>query len=211
VAKRTRRRYPEVMKTILTVLLLAIALPLAAQKDQPIEPKEPAQPHDFKGNAIMCNGTYALCIKAQCEPKVSGSNEVRCKCAVIDGWSMGPNSCMDRTNNLTSTYSNLFNVKSKTVSCPSTSQQWAWCYGASCEKDPKDPTGKTAICRCPVATQPALILVSDDQCSNASTYCSQMWSAASPGESKFANDYYFFWMMKNGHLSPKPSEACTTQ
>lgn len=158
----------------------------------------------------MCDGTYALCIKAQCEEQVSGSNQVRCKCVVENGWSLGPNSCMDRKNNLTSTYSNLFNATSNVLSCPQPIN-WAWCYGASCEKDPKDPTGKTAICRCPVKNSQAVILVSSSKCGDGSTFCSQMWSAASPAESKFANDYYYWWMTKNGHKAEKPSTACPTE
>jgi hypothetical protein len=137
-------RYGYVMKYILTVLLLAAALPVAAADP----PRKPTKPASFKGNATMCDGTYALCIKAQREPKVSGNHQVRCRCVVEDGWSLGPNSCMDRKNNLTSTYSSRFNVKSNVLSCPQLIA-WARC-GASCEKDPKDPTGKTAICRCPV-------------------------------------------------------------
>jgi hypothetical protein len=193
------------MKSILTVLLLAAALPLAAA-----DSKLPAQPPDFKGNATMCKGKYALCIKAQCEEKVSGNDQVRCKCVLEDGWSLGPNSCMDRQNNLTSTYSNLFNATSKVLSCPQPIS-WAWCYGASCEPDPKDPTGKTAICRCPVETTKAVILVSSNKCSDGATFCSQMWSAARPAESKFANDYYYAWMKKNGHKAQKPAAACPTQ
>lgn len=195
------------MKYILTVLLLAAALPLAAE-DVPTEPIKPA---DFKGNAIMCEGTYALCIKAQCESDVSANNQVRCKCLVVDGWSMGPNSCMDRTNNLTSTYSNLLNARSKILSCPQPIA-WAWCYGASCEKDPKDPSGKTAICRCPVVNSQAVILVTESECSDSSV-CSptEMWSAAAPGESKFANEYFYWWMTKNERKAEKPAAECATQ
>src|ERR1051325_5741046 len=194
------------MKYILTLLLLVAALPLAAAP-----PKKPAKPPDFKGNAIMCNGTYALCIKAQCEPKTSGSNQVRCKCVMENGWSLGPNSCMDRKNNLTSTYSNRFNANSNVLSCGKTKIDWAWCYGASCEKDPKDPTGKTAICRCPVVNSKAVILVGANQCDEGSTFCSQMWSAARPLESKFANDYYYWWMTTNGHEAEKPAKDCPAQ
>lgn len=194
------------MQYIMTVLLLAAALPLAADHTS----KEPTKPPDFQGNAIMCNGTYALCIKAQCESKESGSEQVRCKCVIEDGWSLGPNSCMDRKNNLTSTYSNKFNVKSNVLSCPG-KIDWAWCFGASCEKDPKDPTGKTAICRCPVVNSKAVILVASDQCDEGSTFCSQMWSAARPLESKFANDYFYWWMTTNNYKAEKPATACPTE
>jgi hypothetical protein len=155
----------------------------------------------------MCDGTYALCIKAQRETKVSGNNQVRCNCVMEKGWSMGPNSCTDRKNNLTSTYSNRFNVKSSVLSCPQP-VAWAWCYGASCERDPKDPMGKRAICRCPVMNSEAVILVSEKKCSDGSTFCSQMWSAASPVESKFANDYFYWWMTRNGHKAQPPAAEC---
>lgn len=193
------------MKYLLTVLLLAAALPLAAK-----DPKEPTKPPDFNGNATMCNGTYALCIKAQCEPDVSANNQVRCKCVIEKGWSMGPNSCVDRKANLTSTYSNRLNHGSKVLSCPD-KINWAWCYGASCEKDPNDPTGKTAICRCPVVNSKAVILVDANECSD-NTPCSQMWSAARPAESKFANDYYWWYMKKykKGHAEP-PAKGCPAQ
>jgi hypothetical protein len=191
------------MKYSLTVILLATALPLAAADPT----KEPPKPADFKGNAIMCDGTYALCIKAPCEKKVSGNNQVRCECVIENGWSMGPNSCTDRTSNLTSTYSNRFNVHSSVLSCPQPIE-WAWCYGSSCEPDPKDPKGKTAICRCPVVTSQAVILVGDKKCPDASTICAGMWSAAYPQESQFANDYYHWWMTKNGHPAEKAAPAC---
>ena len=189
------------MQSIKTVLLLlAAALPLAAQ----VPPKEPPQiPEQYKGNAIMCNGKYALCIKAECETKVSENNQVRCRCIIENGWSLGPNSCMDRTNNLTSTYSNRFNGNSSILSCPS-AISWAWCYGASCEPDPKDKTGKKAICRCPVVNSEAVILVENKNCGDASRCSSsEMWSAASPQESEFAN-HYFYWWMTNENPQPPP-------
>ena len=190
------------MKNILAVLLLAIAPSTAAE-----EPKKPA---DFSGPATMCNGTYALCIKAPCEKKPDANNLYPCGCILQTGWNLGPNSCEDRQKKLTSTYSNLFNAKSNVLSCPQPIN-WAWCYGASCEKDPKDPTGKTAICRCPVKNSQAVILVSSSKCGDGSTFCSQLWSAATPAESKFANDYYYWWMTKNGHKAEKPSTACPTE
>jgi hypothetical protein len=38
-----------------------------------------------------------------------------------------------------------------------------------------------------------------------------MWSAAYPQESKFANDYYYWWMTKNGHSAEKAAPACPAQ
>ena len=185
------------MKNIVTVLLLAIALSTAAAE----EPKKPAE---FTGINTMCNGTYALCIKAPCEKKPGASN-VPCSCIIQTGWNMGPNSCSDRQKNLTSTYSNLFNLGSATVSCPA-STEWAWCYGATCQVDPRDPT--RAICNCPTSTKPTVILVAASSCSDSSKVCSILWSGAMPAESKFANEYYYWWMTTNGQQSNLPAQAC---
>jgi hypothetical protein len=185
------------MKNILTVLLLAIALSTSAQ-----EPKKPAE---FKEAATMCNGTYALCIKAPCLKQRDANNLYPCECVMQTGWNMGPNSCDDRKAHLTSTYSNNFNDGSRTVSCAAPTD-WAWCYGASCTTDPKDST--KAVCKCPMLTSAALILVTQDKCPEKSTICRMLWSAALPAESKFANDYYYWWMTKNGYPTEPPAKAC---
>jgi hypothetical protein len=187
-----------IMKYTLAVLLLAMAMSAAAAE----EPKKPA---GFTSPATMCNGTYALCIKAPCEKKPDSDNLYPCGCVIQTGWNMGPNSCDDRQKNLTSTYSNLFNLGSSTVSCPA-STQWAWCYGAQCEVDPRDPA--RAVCKCPASTKPTLILVADGMCSDPGKVCGMLWSGATPAESKFANEYYYWWMTTNGQQSNLPSQAC---
>jgi hypothetical protein len=197
------------MKKIMPVLLLA-ALPLFAA-DPPKTP--PAHPKAkvleiVEDNATFCDGTYALCIKAPCEKEVSKNNEVRCVCAMETGWNMGPNSCADRKKNLTSTYSNLFNPNSATLTCPNPIK-WAWCYGASCEKESKDGRD-VAVCRCPVVTQTAVILIDASKCTTSDA-CSKMMSAASPKESSFANNHYYNWMTKHGHQADPPSAACPAQ
>lgn len=181
------------------MLLLSAALPtLAAQA-----PKKPAE---FQGPATMCNGRYALCIKARCEKTVDAQH-VDCACVIEDGWNMGPNSCEDRTKSLTSTYSNLFNEGSRVLSCPRTIN-WAWCYGAACQKSAKD--GKLAVCRCPVKNSLAVILVSEDKCKEPGKVCSEMWSAAYPKESAFANHYYAWWMHEHGFHTLPPADPCVT-
>ena len=186
------------MKNILAVLLLAIALSVAAAE----EPKKPA---DFSGATTMCNGTYALCIKAPCDKNAEANGYAPCSCVIETGWNMGPNSCGDRQKNLTSTYSNLFNLGSGTVSCPP-STKWAWCYGGQCQVDPRDPT--RAICYCPTSTKPTVILISQKSCADSSTVCGMLWSGARPAESKFANEYYYWWMTTNGQQSNLPAPIC---
>jgi len=189
------------MKYILTVLLLA--LPLSAAEP----PKKPA---DFQGAATMCKGRYALCIKAPCEKTPDANKNVRCSCVIEDGWSLGPNTCEERAKSLTSTYSNLFNGGSRTLTCPQPIN-WAWCYGASCKKDEHDPKGKLAVCECPVKISTAVILVNKDKCAEGGKICSEMWSAAYPAESTFANDYYAYWMHEHGFKTLPPAKACPTR
>lgn len=187
------------MKNILTVLLLFTALSALAAEP----PKKPAE---FKGAATMCNSRYALCIKAPCEKTPDGNNDVRCSCVIENGWNLGPSSCENRNKSLTSTYSNKFNGGSRVLSCPRPID-WAWCYGAACAKDAHDPKGELAVCKCPVIHSMAVILVSKEKCSDGKI-CSEMWSAAYPKESVFANDYYAYWMHEHGFKTLPPAEPC---
>jgi hypothetical protein len=188
------------MKNIYAVLLLAIALSAAAEL--------PTKPADFP-QPLMCNGTYALCIKAPCSKKTEDVNHnIQCECIIETGWNMGPASisCDQRSKSLTSTYSNNFNNGSATVSCP-TAQKWAWCYGASCARNSKHPN-EFATCTCPVKDSLTVILTSNTKCSKVDEICGHIWSGAWPQASTFANDYYYGWMLKNGHRSEKPSASC---
>jgi hypothetical protein len=184
------------MKSISTVLLLAFALSTLAAEP----PKKPAE---FKDAVTMCNGRYALCIKAPCE-KTEAKGEVLCTCPVENGWNMGPNTCEQRAKSLTSTYSNKFNAGSRVLTCPQPIQ-WAFCYGASCKTH---GNGTIAVCRCPVKTSLASILVSTDKCRDSRKVCSEMWSAAVPQENTFANDYYAWWMHEHGFHTLPPASAC---
>jgi len=188
------------MKNIYAVILLALALSAAAVE-------LPTPPADFP-QPLMCDGTYALCIKAPCSKTQDANHDVQCECIVQTGWNMGPASisCAQRAKNLTSTYSNNFNKGSATVSCP-TAQDWAWCFGASCKRNAKHPN-EFATCTCPVKNSLTVILTSASKCGDATDICSKMWSGAWPQASKFANDYYFAWMLENHHTSEKPAASC---
>jgi hypothetical protein len=187
------------MKNIYAVILLALALSAAAAE-------LPPKPADFPV-PLMCDGTYALCIKAPCS-KTENADHVQCECIIQTGWNMGPDtiSCAQRAKSLTSTYSNNFNKGSATVSCPA-KQEWAWCYGASCARNSKHPN-EFATCTCPVKDSLTVILTAADKCPDMDQICSHMWSGASPQASTFANDYYFGWMIKNHHVSEKPAASC---
>lgn len=191
---------PPIMKNIYAVILLALALSAAAAE-------LPTKPADFPP-PLMCDGKYALCIKAPCTKTPDGNNNVQCECIVETGWNMGPASisCAQRAKSLTSTYSNNFNKDSATVSCP-TAQNWAWCFGASCKPNSKHPN-EFATCTCPVKNSLTVILTSESKCPEVDQICSNMWSGAWPQASKFANDYYFAWMITNHHPSEKRAASC---
>jgi hypothetical protein len=161
----------------------------------------------FGGQATFCTGRYALCIKAYC-PAPKGlpapGQTIDCECDIVNGCSMGPDSCKDRAKNLVSTYSNAYNTTNKTLFCESQSTIWAWCYGAPCKPDPKNP--KKAICSCPVSQGPAKTL--GGKCQPSA--CSQVWSAATPGEDAFANDHFYKAGQAQCPTTPNPpAVACS--
>lgn len=169
--------------------------------------------------AVFCEGTYALCIKAPCSPIPTlerlgnyGLDDALCVCDIVKGWSMGPGACEDRapvTQNgrtyLISTYSNLYNDAEQTLSCDDPKTLWAWCYGAPCVIDEKNPN--KAVCTCPVQTGPAKTLGGDCQ-QNA---CNSIWSAATPAGDLFANEHYYRTMQKDHPNVPvnKPAPKCS--
>lgn len=170
--------------------------------------------------AVFCEGTYALCIKAPCSavPTLErlGNYEIDhalCVCDVVKGWSMGPGQCEDRApvqqggrTFLISTYSNLYNDKEKTLSCTDPQTVWAWCYGAPCVVDEKNP-GK-AVCTCPVQTGPAKTLGGNCQ----QDACKSLWSAATPAGDAFAGEQFYRTMQKEHPNVPAnpPAPACTS-
>jgi hypothetical protein len=170
---------------------------------------DPSIPPD---QAVFCRGYYALCIKALCDPATKASGNVSCSCIVENGWSMGPAACTNAGRSQTtpppagaqlmSTYSNYFNTCDQTLSCPS-GTTWAWCYGAPCTVDAKDPS--RANCTCPLRTSAAKTL-------GGGCYppaCSAIWSAATPAADAFANRHYYEFLTKKGVTVPPPAVACT--
>lgn len=170
------------------------------------------------GPAIVCNEKYALCIKAPCVPNVTRDKatgeytitEATCECVVLSGWSMGPGDCESRRPKhegirtyLVSTYSNYFNKTNMTLTCPKETT-WAWCYGSPCVEDLKDKN--KAICTCPV--QIGIGMTLGGECHTAN--CTQIWSAATPAASAFANDYFHKWMTDHGLQSLPPATDCPT-
>ncbi|MCU1349626.1 MAG: hypothetical protein JWO56_2656 [Acidobacteria bacterium] len=188
--------------TMFPILFLVATAAMAADP--------PTVPPELQGKLAFCKQPYALCIKAPCTPDPNGRDNVPCVCDVIDGWSMGPGTCDERApkvengrTHLISTYANLYNRTNLTLSCPSNTL-WALCFGAKCVIDGKD--SNKAVCSCPTVTSASMTLGGDCDTAN----CSKVWSAATPGQYHFANDYYF-WYMTSHKLTPPallPAKDC---
>jgi len=184
------------MRKIVIGIVSMIALSAAAGEIPP------APPGMVK--PTMCNGPFALCIKAPCKKEPDSNNLYPCECVIEHGWNMGQSSCQERVEQLTSTYSNLFNECSRTVTCPSS--PWAWCYGAKCDR--KSPDATLATCHCPVLTGVNVVLTSKGNCDQKSDVCGHLWSAATEKESNFANWFYYLSMAKMQEPSNPPATAC---
>jgi hypothetical protein len=87
----------------------------------------------------------------------------------------------------------------KTLTCSSDSTQWAWCYGAPCVVDSKDPT--KASCNCPVKQSAANTLGGD--CKQDA--CGGLWSAATPQADAGASAIFAAYMKKNNPTVPSPA------
>lgn len=196
-----------VRATTLIVVLFVATMAFAADPQA-----QPSAPSSENPAAIFCQQTYALCIKAPCSPIVSRKDDgtfsieqANCTCDVLPGWSMGPGPCDKRApvtvsgrTYLMSTYSNFYNKTNLTLSCPSSDQVWALCYGAPCVVDEKDPS--KSVCTCPIKIGPSMTL--GGNCRQEA--CKSIWSAATPQADAFANNNFYNYMTNN-HLTPPPN------
>lgn len=163
-------------------------------------------------DTVFCNGTYALCIKAPCKAVAGDASKVSCSCVIEQGWSMGPGACTDPGRSrpypppsgteVMSTYSNYFNTTEQTLTCKSSDTKWAWCFGAPCKVDAKDP--KRATCLCPVCTGAASTL--GGSCHQEA--CKEIYSAATPINDAFANKIYYDYLTHQGISVPPAATAC---
>jgi hypothetical protein len=197
-------------RCVLAVLIgCMIAVPVLAV-DRPVD-RPQCNAKLGAGDAVFCDGYYALCIKALCRP-TPGQDKAECVCTVEQGWSMGPAPCsaVGRSQAkpapggpIMSTYSNYFNPKDQTLTCSSDTTKWAWCFGAPCKVD--GPKGATATCICPICTGQASTL--GGRCVQSN--CNKIWSAATPTNDQFANTYFYEHLKKQGVEVPPPAAACT--
>jgi hypothetical protein len=172
---------------------------------------EAASNNDITRQAVFCQGTYALCIRALCTPDPSGGSTVQCGCVVEQGWSMGPGNCASRqpvtkdgVTTMISAYSNAFENADKTLTCANKDTKWANCYGAQCTVDSHDP--KAVVCKCPVQTGAMSTLGGSCDHDN----CSKIWSAAGPAAYRVVGNYFYHYMKRHHPNYPTnpPAEAC---
>src|ERR1019366_5516347 len=198
---------------LITTILVTTSL-FAADPPKPVVQKLELLASTF------CNQTYALCTKAPCSPivthKKDGTYSIEqadCVCDVLPGWSMGSGACDKRAPEtvngrtfLISTYSNFHNKTSLALSCPSTSQMWAWCYGSPCVVDEKNPS--KAVCTCPINISPSTTL--GGECRQEA--CNSIWSAATPQNDTNANNNFYNYLTEHNLQPPPnpPAKDCPT-
>lgn len=203
------------------VAALLLALPAFAAQAQPRDGANTANQLQESNQANFCEGKYALCIKAPCEgiPTLDrlGNyviDRALCSCDVVEGVSMGPGQCKDREpvvqhgrTYLISTYSNRYNDSNLTLTCENPRTIWAWCYGAPCAIDEKDP--RKASCTCPLLQSPMSTL--GGNCRQDA--CNGIWSAAVPAGDTMANNLFFTTVRRDyPRVQPnRPAQACMRQ
>lgn len=102
----------------------------------------PAQAQDLK----VCEGTFALCTVAWCDPVPGNDKQVTCRCTVNKGYSAGAEDCTGvvqtpKGQQIRSRYSPV-----KSYATCSNDRPWAWCLDKPCLIDKNNP--QAAACAC---------------------------------------------------------------
>lgn len=103
-----------------------------------------ARAQDFK----VCEGTFALCTIAPCDPIPGNDKQVACHCTVNHSYSAGQQPCqgVKDTPDGQQIRSRYYPVHSYAV-C-SNDRPWAWCLDKACMIDKNNP--EAALCSCDV-------------------------------------------------------------
>jgi hypothetical protein len=153
---------------------------------------------------FLCDQRYALCSSAPCEPPLAGATTVKCRCVVLDGYSIGFTACDERAPKgraLVSTFSTQnMTSESRFMVCPA-GNTWANCLDAPCMVDPTDAT--RATCECPIVTSGEFLTVGG--ACDVTTCSSVVWSAATL--TLPVSEIYAAEMKKLGHATTFPA-AC---
>jgi hypothetical protein len=101
-----------------------------------------ARAQDFK----VCNGTFALCTIAPCDPIAGNDKQVACHCTVNHSYSAGQKECqgIKDTPEGQQIRSRYYPVHSYAV-C-SNDRPWAWCLDKPCLIDKNNPEAASCTC-----------------------------------------------------------------
>jgi len=118
------------------LILLGVAITAGAM------PASSVQAQQFK----ICEGTFALCTIAPCDPIPGNDKQVACHCTVNNGYSAGQQSCQGVRDTTAGRQirSRYYPVHSYAV-C-SNNRPWAWCLDKPCLIDKNNP--EAALCTC---------------------------------------------------------------
>ena len=143
---------------------------------------------DSSGGTRICDGRYALCSSARCQPIDGDPTHVQCSCeGPLNGLNIGDSSCQSRTDRLTSTFS-LWDItatrhkpaKRPVSSTGANANKWAFCLDAPCSAD---KGGVSCKCLLNAASDYTIFSSScptDDKALHAA--CAEIWSSASQAE-----------------------------
>jgi len=150
---------------------------------------------ESKSDFTVCEGIYALCTTAQCQPIADQEGTVSCDCTVRTGYSLGLEPCKGEvaTAEGKQIVSRYYPIKSYAI-C-SNDRPWANCLDSPCIVDKSDP-GKAA-CTCPVVKkQGPYVIVTETY--DASTCTTGLWSSATVSDANTITDF----LKTNDNLKP---------
>jgi hypothetical protein len=109
----------------------------------------------------VCDGAFALCTIAPCDPIPGSNGQVACHCTVNQGYSVGAEACqgVKDTPEGQQVRSRYYPVKSYAV-C-SNDRPWAWCLDKPCVIDKNNPEAATCTCDAVKNLGPYVIVTSN--------------------------------------------------
>jgi hypothetical protein len=125
----------------------------------------PAQSQQLK----VCDGTFALCTIAACEPIPGSDKEVMCHCTVNNGYSAGSEACSGIKETALGQEIRSRYYPTKSYAVCSNDRAWAWCLDKPCLIDQNNP--QAAHCKCDVVKDlgPYVIVTIDYTASTCTT------------------------------------------
>lgn len=115
--------------------------------------------------AVVCEGEYALCTAAKCEPNPDNEKEALCVCTAQVGPSIGLESCRSaRTVKGEKTINSRYYPVTSYLSCPG-NKPWADCMDSVCTVDKENPA--KAVCVCTIVKNKGKYVLASDSCNKS--------------------------------------------